>query len=140
MTPNTEGTDRITRRALEAFEEIPFVHLLGLEFGEVGPGAATFHLDVRPELMRHGGLLHGGVTASLIDTTGAFAVMTLLDPGEKSATIDLSIHFLRPLKTGRVTAIAKILKAGRNIVFASVEVFDSSQILVATALTTYARS
>ena len=100
-------------------------------------GSATFALEVREELTRMGGLLHGGAVASLLDTAAAFAVHTLLEPGATTVTIDLTLHFLRPVTSGRVEARARVLREGRRVVIIVVEVTDQTGVLTATATTTY---
>ncbi|MGB7925323.1 MAG: PaaI family thioesterase [Pyrinomonadaceae bacterium] len=128
------------RRIREAFESVPFVHLLGIELGEVeARGEATLHLTMRDALRQNRGVAHGGVTASLIDTAAAFAILPMLEPAQSTTTIDLTIHYLRPLLKGRATAQARVLRAGRRLLVASVEVLDEEGNLVATALTSYLR-
>jgi uncharacterized protein (TIGR00369 family) len=139
----TADDDRLTpeeeRRLREAFEEIPFARLLGMELGELRCGAATLHLEAREELKRNRGILHGGVVASLADTAAAFAVLTLKEPGQGSTTIDLTVHYLRPLAEGRATAQARVVRAGRRVTVISVDVFDENQALAATALASFIR-
>ena len=133
-------TDDERRRIREAFENVPFARLLGLELGEVdGRGEATLHLAVRDDLRQNRGVVHGGVTASLIDTAAAFAILTLLEPGQSTTTIDLTIHYLRPLLNGQATARARVLRAGRRLIVVNIEVVDEVGNLVATALTSYLR-
>lgn len=127
-------------RLRAAFAEVNFARLLGIELISAERGAATLRMDVRPELTRNGGLLHGGAVASLIDTASAFAVMSLLEAGEQTVTVDLTLHFLRPATGGALTARARVLRAGRRLVTVAVDVTDdASGALGATALTTYAR-
>ena len=108
----TALTDEEKTRLHDALRKVPFAQLLGLELGEIERGEATFHLAVREELKQNKGLMHGGVTASLIDTAAAFAAVTLLEPGQSTTTIDLTIHYLRPLTAGRATAHARTPAAG----------------------------
>jgi uncharacterized protein (TIGR00369 family) len=136
---DTQLTDAERLRVREAFDNVPFVHFLGIELGEVERGAATLHLNVRDELKQNRGVVHGGVTASLIDTASAFAVLTLLEPDQTTTTISLTIHYLRPLLHGQATAHARILRGGRRVLTVSVDVLDESEALIATALTTYLR-
>lgn len=138
MTEENLSPDRI-QRIHEAFERVPYAQMLGLEVGEIRPGAATLHLPVRDELRQNRGVVHGGATASLVDTASAFAILTLLEPGETTTTIDLTIHYLRPLTGGRATAQATVRRAGRRVLTVSVDVLDEAQNLVATALTSYLR-
>jgi uncharacterized protein (TIGR00369 family) len=133
-------TDDERRRIREAFENVPFAHLIGIELGELEQrGEATLHLAVRDDLRQNRGVVHGGVTASLIDTAAAFAILTLLEPGQSTTTIDLTIHYLRPLLRGQGSAHARVLRAGRRLIVVTVEVLDEEGNLVATALTSYLR-
>lgn len=139
MTSADALTPEEERRLREAFEEIPFARLLGMELDELRRGAATLHLEAREELKRNRGILHGGVVASLADTAAAFAILTLSEPGQGSTTVDLTVHYLRPLSAGRATAHARVVRAGRRIMVISVDVFDENQALAATALTSFIR-
>ena len=127
-------------RLREAFARVPYARLLGLEIVRLERGAAVFSMAVREELTRMEGIVHGGAIASLLDSASAFAVLSLLRPEEQTVTVDLTLHFLRPVTGGRVEAGAKVLRAGRRVVTVSVEAADSAGRLVATALTTYLRS
>jgi acyl-CoA thioesterase len=138
MTAESLSKEHI-RRIHEAFERVPFAHLLGIEVGQIERGSATLHLTVRDELRQNRGVVHGGATASLVDTASAFAILTLLEPGETTTTIDLTIHYLRPLTAGRATAHATVRRAGRRVLTVSVDVLDEAQTLIATALTSYLR-
>jgi uncharacterized protein (TIGR00369 family) len=82
-------------------------------------------------------VIHGGAVASLIDTAAAFAVLTKLDIAERVSTTDLTIHYLRPATSGRLTATARIVRGGRRLFVLSVEVTDQKRILIATAVTSY---
>jgi len=121
----------------EAFASVPYAKFLGLELGEMKPGEASLHLEVRDELRQNRGVVHGGAVASLIDTASAFAVVTQLEPNERVTTTDLTIHYLRPVTAGRLTATARTVRAGRRLFVLSVEVMDNQQKLIATAVTTY---
>jgi acyl-CoA thioesterase len=139
MTGASSLSAQEMRRVQEAFEKVPYAHLLGIELGEFERGAATLYLTVRDDLRQNRGVVHGGATASLIDTASAFAILTLLEPNETTTTIDLTIHYLRPLTKGRATASATVRRAGRRVLTVSVDVLDEAQALVATAVTSYLR-
>lgn len=124
-------------RLREIFGRIPYTRLLGIEFLSAARGEARFALELREELTRNGGLMHGGAVASLLDTASAFAVMSLLEPGQSTVTIDLTIHFLRPVLRGRIEARARVLRAGRRIATLSIDATDEAGKLTATATTTY---
>ena len=126
-------------RLREAFARVAYARLLGLEIVRLGRGAAVLSLDTRAELTRMEGIVHGGAIASLLDSASAFAVLSLLRPEEQTVTVDLTLHFLRPVSRGRVEARATVLRAGRRVVTVAIEASDGDGRLVATALTTYLR-
>ena len=121
----------------KALDSVPYAHFLGLELDEVSSGTATLGLNLRKELMQNHGVVHGGAIASLIDSATAFAIISLLAPKEKVTTVDLTISYLRPLTRGRITAVAKVVRAGRRLLVVSAEVMDNNGKLAATALSTY---
>lgn len=125
------------RRIQKAVGSVPFAKLLGIELDAISSGTATLGLDIRKDLTQNHGVVHGGVTASLIDTATAFAIISLLSPKERVTTVDLAISYLRPLTDGRITAVAKVLRAGRRLFVVSAEVFDGDGKLATTALSTY---
>jgi acyl-CoA thioesterase len=124
-------------RAREAFAAVPYAKLLGLELGPVSSGEVSIHLEIRDQLLQNQGVVHGGAIASLIDTAAAFAVITQLDLNERVSTTDLTIHYLRPVMGGRLTATARIVRGGRRLFVLSVEVTNIRDELVAMAVTSY---
>lgn len=124
-------------RARQAFASVPYARFLGLELGEIAEGDVSIHLNVRDELKQNRGVVHGGAVASLIDTASAFAVLTQVEVHERVTTADLTIHYLRPITSGRMTARAHIIRSGRRLLVLSVEVTSDGGLLVATAVTTY---
>lgn len=139
MTADDSLTLSQVERLREAFERVPFAHLLQLELGEMRRGSATLHMKVRDDLRQNNGVVHGGAIASLVDSAAAFAVLTILEKDQNSTTVDLTIHYLRPLLEGRATAHARVLRAGRRILTITVEVLNESKVVIATALTSFIR-
>jgi len=125
------------RRIQKAVTTVPFARFLGIELDEVGKGTATLGLSIRRELTQNHGVVHGGAIASLIDTATAFAIISMLSPGEKVTTVDLTISYLRPLITGRMAARAKVVRSGRRLFVVSADLLDQDGNLAATALSTY---
>ena len=134
-----ELTEEQRRRVERARDGVPFLKLLGAEVETVGPGSATLLLPLREELMRNDHIVHGGVMASLIDSAFAFAIIPILGDGERTVTVDLTIHYLRPLSSGAVRASARVVREGRRVITVSADLFDENDKLAATALSTYLR-
>jgi uncharacterized protein (TIGR00369 family) len=96
-------------------------------------------MNVRHEHMRNDAIAHGGVVATLIDSAMAIAIMAMLADGERTVTVDLTIHYLRPVTEGLAKASARVVRAGRKVVTVSAELFDKDEKLAATAISTYLR-
>ena len=132
-------TEEELSRVRETFARIPYTRLLGIEFVSAARGTATFRLAPREELSRMEGIMHGGAIASLLDTAAAFAVHTLLGPSGRTVTVDLTIHYLRPVTGGEIQARARVLREGRRLVILSIEATEPDGTLAATATTTYVK-
>ena len=64
--------------AKQRLDNLPFAKLIGMELADIRPNEATVTIDMRDDLKQPSGVMHGGVTATLIDTAMAFAVRTYL--------------------------------------------------------------
>jgi len=120
-------------------DQVPFARLLGIEVDSVDPGHAVLSMKLRHEHMRNNAIAHGGVIATLIDSAMAIAIMALLEENERTVTVDLTIHYLRPVPEGSAKASARVVRAGRRVVTVSAELFDGEGKLAATAISTYLR-
>ena len=133
-------SEKLTATQIErvhaALETVPFAKLLGIELEDVAPGTATLGFEIRNDLKQNNGVVHGGAIASLIDTATAVAIIALLPPEEQATTADLTISYLRPLKSGRAHSTARVVRAGRRLIVVSAELVDDAGKLIATALTT----
>jgi uncharacterized protein (TIGR00369 family) len=133
----TSLTPEELARLRAGIDHIPYARLLDIDFVGAERGAATLSMSARPELERFGGIMHGGALASLADTASAFAVLSTLEPEQQTVTVDLTLHYLRPVTEGKLTASARVVRGGRRVATVSVEIFNESGALVVTALTTY---
>jgi uncharacterized protein (TIGR00369 family) len=113
--------------------------MIGMRLVDMRPNNATIEIEMRDDLRQPHGLLHGGVTATLIDTAMAFAVITVLKKAEKASTVDLSVHYLRPHLEGKISCTARVVKAGKRLLTVSAEAVNEQGKLIATALSTYTK-
>jgi acyl-CoA thioesterase len=125
------------QRAAASMERNAFARLIGMKLVDLQPSAATVQIELRDELRQPHGILHGGVTATLVDTAMAYAVITCLSETEKASTVDLTVHYLRPHSEGAFACTAKVVRAGRKVLTVSAEVFNEQGKLFATAISTY---
>lgn len=67
--------------------------------------------------------INGAVLAGLFDLAIG-TVGWLSRPQTRSGTVSLSMIFLRPTRGDRVSVEGRLLRAGRNLTFATAEIFD----------------
>jgi uncharacterized protein (TIGR00369 family) len=128
-------------KTLAAIKNQPFAHLLGMEPLDAGPGWVEIGLEIAPQHTQHDGLVHGGVAASLADTSVALAAHTLIPPDWRVVTIEFKINFLRPARSGRLVCRGQVLRPGRSVTVAEAEVAaiqGDTRTLIAKALATIA--
>lgn len=102
---------------------IPFLDHCHIERPEPvpGSGACTAWIEPLPELMNSMGMAHGGLVMTLMDAAMGGACRSSQPEGASVVTIDMQSQFLAPAR-GRVTAIAKVVRASRTLIFAECEV------------------
>lgn len=125
--------------AENALHNLPFSKLIGMQLVDLKRDVAVLSIEMRDDLRQPSGVLHGGVTATLIDTAMAFAVRTRLPMTDATATIDLTVHYLRPHLTGTFTCTATVVRAGKRIFTVAADVHGNDGKLIATGLSTYTR-
>lgn len=123
------STDEPTDR----FSNAPIASLIGFEI-EPGPaGEATVSLAIDARLHNPMGRVHGGAIAALADTAMGIAFGRTLDAEQDFATIDLHIHFMRPVRGKRLTAKASVLQRGLRIGYVDCKIVDDKNRLVASS-------
>jgi uncharacterized protein (TIGR00369 family) len=113
----------------------PFNELLGIKVTAAHKDGVTVVCQFREDLRNAWGTLHGGVTATLIDVAAGVATMHVT--GKRATTVSLKLSYFLPLTEGKVTARAKVLRAGSSLTVASVEVKDAKKRLAAFGMVTY---
>jgi uncharacterized protein (TIGR00369 family) len=125
--------------AADVLRSLPFSKMIGMKLVRLRPDEAAISIEMRDELRQPSGVLHGGVTATLIDTAMAFAVRTRIPREEATATIDLTVHYLRPHLEGTFTCTARVVRGGKRIFTVTADVVNTEGKLIATGLSTYTR-
>ncbi len=111
----------------------PFYGYVGLKVEEEG----WITLPSRPELTNSRGAVHGGAVATLLDAALARAIRGAVPPDTGLATIDMSVHFLKPAVSPSVIAQGKVLHVGGTVAYAEAEVVTEDGVLVAHGVGSY---
>ena len=74
---------------------------------------------------------HGGVLFTLMDTTMAWSVFTLLDQGQNCTTIDLNIHYAKPARNGPFRCRADVGQRTGKLAFVRAQITDADDNILA---------
>jgi uncharacterized protein (TIGR00369 family) len=111
----------------------PFHGILAPQAVQADPatGVVVIRLPYQPHFSRgpDDAAYHGGVIATLIDLAGHAAVAVSI--GRMAPTIDLRIDYLRPAEHSDLIATATLIKAGRSVARADIEIKDAQGRLIA---------
>ncbi|CCH49579.1 PaaI family thioesterase [Pseudodesulfovibrio piezophilus] len=107
----------------------------GIEVESIAVDRAVLRLEVTSGLIQGGGVVAGGIVASLLDGAMAHAVLGGNKQGEVASTIDMNVCFYHPVLNGEcITCEGWVDKRGSRIVFAgAVALVEGREVAKATA-------
>jgi uncharacterized protein (TIGR00369 family) len=138
--PLTEKEQLHRRAAMpELFAGTPYVGSLGLVVESYQPDDVTVRLPFRAELTNDGLNYHGGVVASVIDTTGGLAAWSNhdFDRGIRAATVSVSIQYVAGARGEDLVCRARTVRRIRELIFLDITVCDPAGAVLAHAVQTY---
>jgi uncharacterized protein (TIGR00369 family) len=115
---------------------------LDLEIERVEPGRATFVLPFDEKFANlSSGTVHGGITATVIDSASGFALRSTFDEpaAVQLTTTDLNLRYVRPARDD-VRVTADVVRAGDSMGVTECEVttvHEGERKVVATGGTSY---
>ncbi len=119
--------EELFRQIVETNENTPYYRLVGIKTSALAPGEAELVVEVGECHANPLGRVHGGLIASLADAAMGNAVRSL---GLRGVTIDCSISFISsPSRSGLLVGKGKVVRAGRNIIFAEALVYAEDKVI-----------
>jgi uncharacterized protein (TIGR00369 family) len=111
---------------------------LGYDVAEADNGRVVITLVPTSAHLNPAGTVHGGLTATLLDSCMGLAIQSTLDKGIGQTTLEFKISLVRPItpETGQVRAEGKVLSCGRRVGTAEGRVVDGKGRLLAHGTTT----
>lgn len=101
-----------------------FLKLIGFELNVIEPGRMEGIMDFKKMHQQQVGFAHGGLVATLADTTAGFAAFSLVPPGHHVVTGELKISYLNPGVGEQLKSVGWVLKQGKKINFCEAEVWS----------------
>jgi uncharacterized protein (TIGR00369 family) len=117
---------------------MPFAATLGVRIIAADKDEVRGQLDWQPDRTTGGGVLHGGAIMALADSVGAVCAVLNLPPGTTTSTTSSTTQFLRAVRGGTLTAVARPLHVGRTSIVVRTALTDDGGRLAAEVTQTQA--
>ena len=111
------GLEAIRQIAAGELAPPPIASVLDFEITLVEEGRVVFAITPEEWMYNPIGSVHGGVAATLLDSSLGCAIHTVLPAGARYTTTDLHVRYVRAMTadTGRVLADSRVVHAGRKL-------------------------
>lgn len=109
---------------------------MGYRSAEAAEGQIALEWEATPEYsFFHGDrrIIHGGMVATLLDTSMGYVCVTRLSEGEMFLTADLHVEFYRAAMPGLLRAEAEVVYQSKRAMFCAASLYDGDRTLLASA-------
>jgi uncharacterized protein (TIGR00369 family) len=130
------GLEFVCGLAIGTFPLNTIAQTLGYDVAELESGRVVVTLVPTDAHLNPAGTVHGGLTATLLDSCMGLAVQSMLHKGTGQTTLEFKISLVRPItpETGQVRAEGRVMNCGRRIGMAEGRVIDGKGRLLAHVL------
>lgn len=153
MPDHRLSRDELLACVIDIFDQrLPFNRFLGLNVQRDNLEKATIKLAWQDSLMGNPfhKILHGGVTAAILDTVGGLMAMlhvakdldnlTMKEFQQQTSTVgtvDMRVDYLRPGKGEEFTATAEMIRKGNKVAVCRMELHNEQGMHIASGTATY---
>ena len=111
----------------------PFADAMDLDLVEVEEGRVVFTGRPSARFFNPLGTVHGGWTATILDSAMACATHATLKPGEGYTTLEMKLNYVRPVmpESGIVRCEGKLIHRGNTVVTTEGKLVDARGKLLA---------
>ena len=99
----------------ESFAKQGLMDHIGAELITVRPGFSEIRLPYCNDVSQQHGLFHGGVTASILDTAGGYAGLSLFEADDGILTVEFKINLIAPAMGDELIARGEVVKPGKSL-------------------------
>jgi len=118
-----ETLDRLNKMCENTLNET-----LNIKYTDLGDDYLVATMPVNASVHQPDGILNGGATMALAESVGSPTSMLAIDLNKYSVRgIEFSANHLRSVRSGNVTATAKIIHKGKSIHLVEIKVVDDRE-------------
>jgi uncharacterized protein (TIGR00369 family) len=114
-------TNRNLSQVGRSFRSQRIMKRLGAHITRLERGLVEISAQNDPGLSQQDGFVHAGVLATLLDTAGGYAVLSMLPRGSRVLAVEFKINFTKPAIGDMIRATGKVRKVGRRLAICELE-------------------
>ena len=127
-------------RALEAlYRSAPINQLFASEIAVTGEGVARIEFEVQERHFHAAGAAHGTIYFKMLDDAAFYAANTLVTD-RFLLTTSFNLHFVRPVRLGKVVAEGRWISGRRRVLVAESRLIDAEGEEIGRGTGTFMRS
>ena len=119
------------------FGSSTFARWMGLSLVSLGDGSSEVRLNLEPHHFNPGGIVHGGVLATLLDGCIGLALRTKLGMQFDHVTIDLNVQYISAMRSGALIGRGRAVRVGDRVSHGEAEVTSDQGRLIAKGSATF---
>jgi len=132
MENNKEALERI----YGTFKNQEFLSFVGMKLESVEKGKVAISCENKKEFSQALGFMHGGMIASIADTAGGYAALTLIPSDCHVLTSELKINYMRPAVSKKVIGIGEVINQGKNLIIVESTIKNENDDMIAKMMAT----
>ncbi len=110
-------------RVRASFARQGIMEHLGARLESVTPGRVEISLPYRPELSQQHGFFHAGVIATIADSAGGYAALTLFPADAGILTVEFKVNLLAAADGERALAVGEVIRSGRTVTVSRLDAY-----------------
>lgn len=115
----------------------PMAKTIPMELVDVEKGYVIYEVTPGVEHINLQGGVHGGFCATVLDSVTGGVAHSIMEKGNRFATVDLNIKMIRPMQVGKTyRGIGHLINAGGTIVSTEGKIIDENDKIYAHATAT----
>ncbi|WP_439572974.1 PaaI family thioesterase [Phreatobacter sp.] len=128
-----DGMDFLRGMLEQRYPAPPIAGAMGFILTEAEPGRVVFEGTPTADFLNPLGTIHGGWTATILDSALGCCVHTLIKAGQAYTTVEMKVNYVRALMphTGLVRCEGKVIHAGGRIATSEAKLVDGKGRLIA---------
>jgi len=114
----------------------PYWNLVSMKILRLAWGVSELTMEVSEKHLQPMGIAHGGVLATIVDSTSFWAAYSQVEEGTGLTTVEMKLNYLGPATPGRITGRGECIRLGSTMALADARILDSEGRLLSYGTTT----